>query len=64
MEQLTRNANVFEVTTYIAMKEVTKANSTSDCTRSIAPSVPGARKDITFTAGVGQREAHVSSRHF
>jgi hypothetical protein len=64
MEQLKRNANVFKVTTYSATKEVTKANSTCDCGSSIAPSVPGTRKDVTFAAGVGQREAHVSSRHF
>jgi len=52
------------VTTYNAMTEVTKATSTCDCTCSIAPSVPGAHKDITFTGGDGQRKAHVNSRHF
>jgi len=64
MEQLTRNTNVFKVTTYNAVKLVTKATSTCDRTRSIAPSVPRARKDIMFTAGVGQRETHVSSKPF
>jgi hypothetical protein len=64
MEQLTRIANVFKVTNYNIVKEVTKANSTCDCTCSIALSVPGARKDISFRAGDGQREDHVSSKHF
>lgn len=53
MEQLMRNANVFEVTIYNAVKGVKKANSTCDCTCSIVPSVPGARKDSAFTGGVG-----------
>jgi hypothetical protein len=63
MQQITRSRNVFKVTTYNVMKLVTKSTSTCDRTRSIAPSVPGVRKDIMFTAGVGQREGHVSSRH-